>query len=497
MISKSSQSTSLPQDWMLDREQLQLAARISLANADVDNRREDAIRAARQLLPKVPVPSDLLQAEMEAIQAVARSLAEKKTFIGESSASRRSTSPPHEDTQPAAKRQCRASTGSDGPDTSDKDHSEQSAVDQSAAESFFDVSELVALVFKHLVYDRIDLVSLSRVSKRCRSIALPLLVECLNIPFTKADKFSVFFKSNPGLRSHVKFLRLWDDVAEATSRRKRSDPAHELSIADWDKLGKLLALFDFLDVQVQPVLALSVGQVQLFKLRTPFQMSPWLLGRLVSLEILDDVFPSTTRIDDAELYEEELADFLTLNAELAESLTLLIHGCFDHQCGPGDRLRKLALAAPDRFGIDINLPELGPRLLDSLKNNLTHLKLENNFVPGDNRILRDLLDRPWLALESIDFQLNDPDFLDERLGDMIGDLIKSNPSIHKVCVTVYHDGGGVGVGWCNMAGSHQITELDVKDWDETPVAMSEFAQRHKAIRDLTLHHCDDASALIA
>ncbi|KAL9933328.1 hypothetical protein V8E36_008046 [Tilletia maclaganii] len=501
MNSENAQAMSA-QDWLLDDDQLQVAARISLTNAssttDVKKRRQDAILAARHFDAKLPSHSALLQAEMDALRTLERSLSEAKT-IADAPSSHRAASLPDEDVQPAMERQRQrpAQMAPHGSVPADKDSGKHHTADMSAAERFFEVSELVALVFKHLVYDRIDLVSLSRVSKRCRSIALPLLVECLNIPFTKADKFSVFFKSNPGLRSHVKFLRLWDDVAEATSRRKRSDPAHELSIADWDKLGKLLALFDFLDVQVQPVLALSVGQVQLFKLRTPFQMSPWLLGRLVSLEILDDVFPSTTRIDDAELYDAELAAFSTLNAGLAESLTLLLHEYFHHQCEPGVALRKFALAVPDRSRIDVNLPEFGLHLAEWLEDNLTHLKLENVFVSGDSGILGDLVYRRWLALESIDLQFKDSEYLVEFLEDVIGDLIKINPSIHKVRVFVCDDGGGEGVGWCNMASPDQITELDVEDWNDTPLATSEFARRHKAIRDLTLHHCDDASALIA
>jgi len=359
MNGQSSQSTSSRQDWVLDRAQLEVAARISLANAssttDITRRREDAMRAA--LAAKLPVSSDLLQAEMDAMEALSRSVAESMTAEETPlPRARRPASPLPEDAQPAAKRQRPAPAAS-----------------KSAAERFLEASELATLAFKHLVYDRIDLTSLSKVSKRCRSSALPLLVECLNIPFTKADTFSALFHSNPGLVAHVKFLRLWDDVAEETSRRRRSDPAHKLGDAGWAKLGKLLAHFESASLTSGVMVELSVGQVQLFDVRTQFLKAPRLLGRLVSLRIVDDVFPATTnRFDNTDLYDSTFPRF---SAQLAQSLTLLLHECLDRQDGSGVPLRIFAMTVPGRFELSTKFPELGPRLSEKLASSLTHLKL--------------------------------------------------------------------------------------------------------------------------
>jgi len=85
----------------------------------------------------------------------------------------------------------------------------------------------------------------------------------------------------------------------------------------------------------------------------------------------------------------------------------------------------------------------------------------------------------------------------EVLGNLIGRLIQTNPGIHSVRAAVWHDvGREVDVDWCNMAQPNQLTTLDLYSWRKVGLTTPRFAQRHKAIRDLTLHSRDDAYVLV-
>ncbi|KAL9933316.1 hypothetical protein V8E36_008034, partial [Tilletia maclaganii] len=406
MNSENAQAMSA-QDWLLDDDQLQVAARISLTNAssttDVKKRRQDAILAARHFDAKHPT------------------------------------------------------------------------ADKSAAERFLDVSELVTLVFRHLVYDRIDLTTLSKVSKRCRSIALPLLVECLNIPFTKSGTFSALFDSNPGLIAHVKFLRLWDDVAEATKRTGQSDPAHKLVDADWAKLGKLLAQFEAAGLPTLPLLELSLGQAKLCDVYAQLLKAPRLLGRLASLQIIDDVDPAP-----------DLADSSEFEAGLTESMTLLLSGSCNQQHGAGTPYRKLAILGPRPRHDDYtrsSLPVLRPQLLEKLSSDLTHLEL--NITVGFHNLeaVQDLLRRQWPKLESVRLELWDEDIDEPILSEAFGALVASNPSIRHICAEVHTEQEQL--MWQDQVQFDQLATVSFAGVESAPGDI-EFAKRNNGLRDLTM-----------
>ncbi|KAL9931852.1 hypothetical protein V8E36_009402 [Tilletia maclaganii] len=493
MSSSNAQPTSA-QQWSLDEAQLRLAAQISLSNAtstaDVVSRRQEAIIAARKLDPEPYHQSDLLQAEMNAIRGMLEVSA--KTAVGTDGPSRRPASPLPAHTQPASKRSRHTPAAPHGPSPIDEEAEQHSALIESAVERFFGVTELVSQVFQHLVYERIDLVSLSKVSKQCRSIALPMLVESLNIAFSKAKTFSGLFSSNPGLITHVKYLRLWDDVASATSRRRLNDPALQLTENDWASLGGLLLQFEAPELPSAPILELSVGQLQLLNVYALFVEAPRLLGRLISLQVQNDVYPSTTRDDNAKLYDEEQATFSRFGVQLTELLTLLLHDCFHQQDKSDAKLRKLGLASSRRWDDDdfqSMLPTFGSYLMRKLTSCLTQLELDIAVGYGDISPLDDFLSREWPMLDTINFTLQDLTEWGDTLSSMMSGLLRKNPGIRHVCVNVYNERGEEDVDWCDLAQPNQFVTFCFGGSAE--LASSESIKRQTALQDLALSDMDD------
>ncbi|KAL9936407.1 hypothetical protein V8E36_004475 [Tilletia maclaganii] len=482
---------------MLDDAQLQAAALFSLANAsstaDVVKRREDAIRAAHQGDAKPPHESRLIHAEMEAIRVVEHSMSEAAVEAGVPS--RRPASPLPAATQPSLKRSRTPAAASGGPGSVDVQSAQRPALVESAVERFFGVSELVSQVFQHLAYDRIDLVSLSTVSKRCRSIALPMLVQSLSIPFSKSRAFSELFESNPGLILHVHYLRLWDDVADATSRQEWNNPARQHTDADWADLGDLLARFERSGSSSAPTLELSVGQLQLFDVRNQFLKAPRLLGRLTSLLVLDDVWPWQSDDLTLEQYKQDLEAFSRHVVKITETLTVLLHDCFVQQGVMDTTLQNFAFKASRVRSFDV--PQLGPHLLERLTRSLTHLKLNIALGSGNIETVDNLLGRRWSKLESIDLCLDDQCPDDGDVPDMLRKIIKTHSSIRHIYADVTRDGGPRTAEWCDVAQPQQIAAFGLEQCEELGVDRTEFAERHKSICDLGLPFMNDGSELAA
>ncbi|KAL9931613.1 hypothetical protein V8E36_009610 [Tilletia maclaganii] len=501
MSSKHAQSMAA-QDWPVNHAQVLLAAQISLANAssttDTVKRQQEAIIAARKLDPDPSHHSDLLQAEMHAIRGMIEPSA--KTAAGTDGASRRAASPLPADTQPAPKRSRQTPAPSHGPGPIEAESGQHSALIESVVRRLFGVPELVSEVFQHLVYERIDLVSLSKVSKSCRSIALPMLVESLSIAFSKAETFSHLFSSNPGRIAHVRYLRLWDDVAYTVTLRRRSDPTRQHFDADWAKLGNLIAQFDAPGVAEPPVLELLTGQIQLLDLRNQFLKAPRLLGRLTSLQVVDDFLPSAFEDDDGGQFTKELAAMSTFHLQFTESLTLLLHDCFNQQDVTGATLRKFALEAA-RGGIFKDracaLPHLGPRMIHELARGLTHLRLDVAIGVGDLHYFDNLLKRQWPKLESIDLRLLDTSFADGTLSSKIGDVVRRNIGLRHICALVLTRGDSDGAEWSSQVQPDQIATFSFHTSCHTDSWMDDFVKRHKALRELHLPSAQDGSTVAA
>ncbi|KAK0552859.1 hypothetical protein OC846_001430 [Tilletia horrida] len=125
-----------------------------------------------------------------------------------------------------------------------------------AAQRFFNTPELIHLVLGYLSQDRVDLLTLSLVSKALRAQALKIWVRQLDIPVKDARNLLNFFRANLALLKHVWYLRLrhshkgWSlSGGRSTSAGHR--PLIDLSIYDTD----LLCLPPILS---QRVVALSI-----------------------------------------------------------------------------------------------------------------------------------------------------------------------------------------------------------------------------------------------
>ncbi|KAK0541832.1 hypothetical protein OC846_006926, partial [Tilletia horrida] len=117
---------------------------------------------------------------------------------------------------------------------------EKQEVAATAAQRFFNTTELVHLVLGYLSKDRIDLLALSLVSKALRAQALRIWVRCLEIPVEDAPGRLNFFKANSTLLQHVRYLKLWHihDGDECV-------PFCDQQVCDcaWEALNELLEMF--------------------------------------------------------------------------------------------------------------------------------------------------------------------------------------------------------------------------------------------------------------
>ncbi|KAK0552116.1 hypothetical protein OC846_001787 [Tilletia horrida] len=82
-----------------------------------------------------------------------------------------------------------------------------------ASERVWNTPELVLLILQHLVRERLDVISVSLVSKALRSLALSLLVRALDIPLSRLDSYQALFDNHRHLGQHVRFVRIYDDQA--------------------------------------------------------------------------------------------------------------------------------------------------------------------------------------------------------------------------------------------------------------------------------------------
>ncbi|KAK0569961.1 hypothetical protein OC861_000411 [Tilletia horrida] len=94
-----------------------------------------------------------------------------------------------------------------------------------APERVWHTPELVLLILQHLVRERLDLISVSLVSKALRALALSLLVRILDIPLSRLDLYQALFDNHRHLGQHVRFVRIQDDQANIGScHRPHSRP---------------------------------------------------------------------------------------------------------------------------------------------------------------------------------------------------------------------------------------------------------------------------------
>ncbi|KAK0567453.1 hypothetical protein OC844_000251 [Tilletia horrida] len=162
----------------------------------------------------------------------------------------------------------------------------------------FQMPELFLAVLAFLPPDIVDLLALSGVSKRTRSIALPLLVRHASIPLSRIASAALCFERNSGLSLHVRCLRLWDDIAHRHFRYVEGDIAPTLPLPTaetysplWPHLHRFFALLaeGGLESVVHLRIDLSWGLGNLFALREALTgSSASLAERVTALRIIVD-----------------------------------------------------------------------------------------------------------------------------------------------------------------------------------------------------------------
>ncbi|KAK0527451.1 hypothetical protein OC842_004866 [Tilletia horrida] len=211
---------------------------------------------------------------------------------------------------------------------------------RSPVERFFSLPELAGPFLTPSSSSQLDipdLVALSHVSKSMRSLTLPLLVHRVNVRLTKAGKLLAFFRANQGIISHVKYLRVWDDVAHYHAHFDRDDfglairnpQAPDYAPDAWSDLGQLFAAFEEAAASTPPPLVeLSFGQFELAKLGEQLRPAHRLLSRIASLRIISDFGTSRAK----NMTQAAVSGlFRTHGPALAAGLEVLLRLIFDAQ----------------------------------------------------------------------------------------------------------------------------------------------------------------------
>ncbi|KAK0524311.1 hypothetical protein OC842_005873 [Tilletia horrida] len=161
-----------------------------------------------------------------------------------------------------------------------------------AGERVFAIPELLREIGSYLMRDRIDLLALGAVNRSCRQHVLPLWVCHLDVPLSTADKRASLFGSNPQLLRYVKYLRIWDDIAQYRGYKEASDRSSLVRHLDLCKVllgilgGQTTSADDF------PRIDLAIRLCDVDHFRSVLQLFPRLMQNIVSLRI----FPSSAGV---------------------------------------------------------------------------------------------------------------------------------------------------------------------------------------------------------
>ncbi|KAE8228743.1 hypothetical protein CF326_g6317 [Tilletia indica] len=147
-----------------------------------------------------------------------------------------------------------------------------------ASEQFFATSELLFLLCSCLTIERIDLLALSKVSKKLRAVALQVLVHEFSIPLSRTREALVLLRGNPDLVESIRFLRIWDDDVGCGIACA--------GICNWRSLGGFLAIVERRSTWPLPQVDLTLNPADLTRLLQELSMVPPLLERLAALRVV-------------------------------------------------------------------------------------------------------------------------------------------------------------------------------------------------------------------
>ncbi|KAE8267238.1 hypothetical protein A4X09_0g5109 [Tilletia walkeri] len=309
-----------------------------------------------------------------------------------------------------------------------------STLQESAALRFFAVPELLSLVLRQFDYEKTELLVLSCVSKRMRANVLPRLVESLNVPFTKARDARIYLESAPGLASHVRYLRLWDDIGRHFWNQGPwydQGPPERWTYSSspfqpedmWEQLRNLLSLLHT-NTKARhgqmPLIDLSIGLSNVGSLHAHLQQNPILVERLVALRLMDDfclwdLHDQATRygtpVDQVDRMKHSICTLAQKNTNDLEDFIRMVCEAQDEAGSTTFRFFGITASAPDFDNVNCTrecfLPCLSQEVLVPLAKRIQHLSLVFGRVSYvDGSAYQSILTPDWPQLQSFDIRVN-------------------------------------------------------------------------------------------
>ncbi|KAE8214880.1 hypothetical protein CF319_g9057, partial [Tilletia indica] len=376
---------------------------------------------------------------------------------------------------------------------------------ESAALRFFAVPELLSLVLRHFDYEKTELLILSCVSKRMRANVLPHLVESLDVPFTKAKNTRIYLESTPGLASHVRYLRLWDDIGRHYCNRRplpdedsipmgyRNQIPPPLLEDMWTQLGSLLSLLHDKSRFQLPFVDLYVGVSSIGQLYVQLEQRPQLVERLTALRLVDDFCPSrhgslSASLDEVmhsmekhvQRYSEHLEDLLRLICEVQDGKGSQAFQFF------GITGSSSAFDGTPRIWF---LPNLSPKVLVSVAKRVQHLSIVlNELSPGDLKPYQALLDPDWPQLLTFNVRRDRDDWDEEwpwldAFEASTHAFCQRHPTLTRAGVEIHE----VGVPYWVRVTLPNVTacSLNIDDSEASRTGL-DFVLHHEKIEQLSL-----------
>ncbi|KAE8272147.1 hypothetical protein A4X09_0g220 [Tilletia walkeri] len=385
---------------------------------------------------------------------------------------------------------------------------------QSAVTRFFSTPELLSITLGHLAFEKIDLITLSQVSRRLRANVLPLLVESLNVPLTKAGQVFQYLEANPGLAGQIKYVRIWDDVAHHYFHRRhsasvypgsRSQAAPHRPTGMWMLLGRLLSALENSIRVLPPMIELSFGRSSFGDLYGQLRRFPRVLGRLTALRIVDDFDPAQHQRSaedernksinqQTEQFTDDIKDVARLICDVQDDAGSDTFRLFGIRCS----------SSPGNNYIDREsfLPRFRPtRLLSRLAQRIRYLSIILD-EPSDHDVkaCKALLASTWPELLHFDLRSNDMlgvDYAEIRLATI--NFCQRHPGLTQTGIYI-NETSSVEVlpHWVDITLPRLARcTLDLGHTNDTHKL--DFARRHANLEHLTipLFQDEDAAQVLA
>ncbi|KAE8232772.1 hypothetical protein CF326_g2194 [Tilletia indica] len=393
-----------------------------------------------------------------------------------------------------------------------------STLKESAALRFFAVPELLSLVLRQFDYEKTELLVLSCVSKRMRANVLPRLVKSLNVPFTKARDARIYLESAPGLASHVRYLRLWDDIGRQVWNQPRpyesGSPARwifpDLPLQPEDTWEQLRNLLSFLHTNADPrygrmpLIDLYIGMSNVGSLYAHLQQNPILVERLAALRLVDDfrlweshyeAHSYGTPVDQRDRLNHSIRTAVQKNTTDLEDFIRMVCQVQDEVGSTTFRFFGITASAPDfhnrRKTRVCFLPCLSREVMVPLAKRIEHLSLVFGQISAmDVSAYWSLLKPHWPQLQTFDVRINiRPQRCPWKFEASTIAFCRRHPTLIRTGIDIYNmfDYYARERPYWSKISFPQLRACTLKIEDSDPNKSGlDFVTRHNGIRELSL-----------